>query len=186
MIEYEDRGYSFLMRFLHWSMAIIMITMIIAGIAMATDELSGGKFPALRGDLYHYHRGMGFVLLILVVVRLVAYRFSTPPSPLPPHVSPAQKFIASSVHFLLYTALILHPLFGWYATNMWGVKNIPIFGLFNLPTLVEKNRELGTLLLEWHGYTGFFITGLIVLHIAAALKHHFVDKDTVLMRMIRG
>lgn len=182
---YENKGYSLFLKVLHWSMAVIMITMILAGIYMVNGPWDG-KFPASRGWLYDYHRGMGFVLMILVIIRLMAYRFSTPPSPLPPHMSRLQTGTAHTVHFLLYAALIIHPLLGWYATNMWGVEKIPVFGLFNLPTLVEKNRELGNVLLEWHGYGGFFITGLIVLHIAGALYHHFVLKDGVLQRMTSG
>ena len=184
-LEDRPRGYSRAARLIHWVMAFIMITMIIAGIWMATDDLWGGKFPALRGQLYDYHRGMGFVLLILVVVRLIIKHRSTPPSPLPSSIPPLQQKMAHYNHVLLYAALIFHPLLGWYATNAWGVKNIPIFGLFNLPTLVDKNRELGNFLLEIHGYLGFFIAALILIHIGAALMHQFIKKDGVLLRMLR-
>lgn len=179
---YEARGYSLPMRIIHWLMALIMITMVIAGILMVNVYNS---FNATTNFLYDYHRGMGFVLLILVVIRLVLYRFTSPPSELPPSVSSVQKFLADAVHFLLYAALIIHPLLGWYATNAWGVKDIPIFGLFTLPPLVEKNRELGNWLLEIHGYVGFAIAALIVIHVAAALMHHFMLKDGVLLRMIK-
>ncbi|MEO1066656.1 MAG: cytochrome b [Pseudomonadota bacterium] len=178
----ERRGYSLIMRLIHWVMAIIMITMIVAGILMVNVY---NKFDATTNFLYDYHRGMGFVLLILVVVRLVAYRFTTPPSPLPATMSGAQRGIAHLTHFLLYAALIVHPLLGWYATNAWGVKNIPIFGLFTLPPLVEKNRELGNQLLEIHGYIGFGIAALIGLHILAAIAHGIFLKDGVLSRMLK-
>lgn len=181
----ETRGYGLIMRVLHWSMAAIMITMILAGIYMVNGPWNG-EFPASRSWLYDYHRGMGFVLMILVIIRLMAYRFTTPPSPLPASVSPAQRLVSKSVHFIIYASLIIHPLFGWVATNIWGVKNIPVFGMFNLPPLAEKNRELGNLLLEWHGYMGFAIAALIVLHVAAALYHHMVLKDGVLTRMTRA
>ena len=128
---------------------------------------------------------MGFVLLILVIVRLIIKHRSTPPSPLPSSIPPLQQKIAHFTHVLLYAALIFHPLLGWYATNAWGVKNIPIFGLFNLPTLVDKNRELGNFLLEIHGYVGFVIAALILAHIGAALMHQFIKKDGVLLRMLR-
>jgi len=180
----EARGYSRPARMIHWLMAFIMITMILAGLLMVNGPWDG-KFPPLRGQLYDYHRGMGFVLLVLVVVRLIIKFTTTPPSPLPASVPVAQQKIAHLVHFLLYASLIVHPLLGWYATNAWGVKDIPVFGLFNLPTLVEKNRALGDRLLEIHGYLGFFIAALIVAHIGAALMHHFVKKDGVLLRMMR-
>lgn len=182
--ELETRGYSLPMRILHWLMAIIMITMLAAGLYMVNGPWDG-KFPPARGWLFDYHRGMGFVLMVLVIVRLVVYRFSTPPSPLPATMEPMQKRVAGAVHFLLYLSLIIQPLFGWYATNLWGVKHIPVFGLFHLPTLVEKNRELGETLLSLHGYLGFAIAGLIALHIAGALYHALILKDGVIMRMIR-
>ncbi|MEP2943534.1 MAG: cytochrome b [Hyphomicrobiales bacterium] len=180
----ETRGYSRAARAIHWLMAFIIITMIIAGLLMVNGPWDG-KFPPLRGQLYDYHRGMGFVLLILVVLRIIIKFTSTPPSPLPSSIPAGQQKIAGIVHFLLYAALIIHPLLGWYATNAWGVKKIPFFGLFDLPTLVEKNRALGDQLLAIHGYIGFFITALIVAHIGAALMHQFIKKDGVLLRMLR-
>lgn len=187
MAQTEDstRGYSLPLRLIHWLMALIMITMIIAGILMATGDLWGGKFPPLRGQLFDYHRGMGFVLLILVIVRIITKRMTTPPSPLPSSMPSWQTAAAHINHMLLYAALITQPLLGWYGTNVWGVKNIPIFGLFTLPTLAAKDRALGNQLLEIHAYMGLFITFLVVVHIGAALMHHYVKKDDVLSRMLR-
>lgn len=178
----EMRGYSPPMRFIHWLMAAIMITMIVAGILMVNVY---NKFDATTNFLYDYHRGMGFVLLILVGVRIIARLVSAPPSPLPASIPPMQQKIAKLTHMLLYAALVVHPLLGWYATNTWGVKDIPVFGLFNLPALAEKDRPLGELLLDIHGFIGFLIAALIVLHVAAALMHHFVKKDGVLLRMLK-
>ena len=140
--EDQPRGYSRAARIIHWVMAFIMITMIIAGIWMATGDLWGGKFPAFRGQLYDYHRGMGFVLLILVVVRIIIKYRSTPPSPLPSSIPPLQQKIAHYMHLVLYAALIFHPLLGWYATNAWGVKNIPIFGLFDFQPWLTRTVNL--------------------------------------------
>ncbi len=181
-----SRGYSLPMRVLHWLMAFGMITMIIAGIFMSADFLWGGQFPAIRGQLFDFHRGMGFVLFVLVIFRFILEKVSTPPSPLPSTIPLWQQKAAHFTHALLYLSLFFNPLFGWYATNLWGVKNISVFGLFNLPQLVEKNRELGNQLLEWHGYLGFFITALIILHISAALQHHFIKKDGLLLRMLKS
>lgn len=180
----ETRGYSRSARVIHWLMAIIMITMIIAGLWMVNGPWDG--FPPLRGQLFDYHRGMGIVLLGLVIIRIFIKFTAKPPSPLPSSIPERDRKIAGRVHFIFYAALILMPLVGWYATNAWGVKKISVFGLFDLPTLVEKNRPLGDQLLAIHGYIGFIIAGLIVLHIAAALRHHFIKKDGVLMRMLKG
>ena len=182
--EDDVRGYAWPIRLIHWLMAILVIVMIIAGLAMVNGPWDG-KFPPARGPLYDLHRGIGFILLILVVLRLLVYRFTRPPSPLPDSMPRWQKWAAETNHFLLYLLLIVQPLFGWYATNVWGVKNITVFGWFDLPALAEKNRELGNQLLAIHGYIGFAITALVGLHIAAAMKHYLIDKDNVLQRMLR-
>ena len=122
----DARGYSLTARLLHWVMAFIMITMLIAGIAMVYGPWEG-KFPPARGMLYDYHRGMGFVLLVLVVVRIIARFITTPPSPLPDTISKFQQKIAHSVHGLMYLALIVHPIFGWYATNIWFIRRFNSF-----------------------------------------------------------
>ena len=180
----QARGYSVTVRVLHWTMAFIMITMLIAGIAMVYGPWDG-KFPPVRGMLYDYHRGMGFVLFVLVIIRIFARFLTTPPSPLPDTIKPLQRSVVHMVHGLMYLALLIHPIFGWYATNLWGVKNIPIFGLFTLPQLADKNRELGNQLLAIHGQIGIAITVLIGLHIAGVMYHQFIAKDTILQRMLK-
>jgi len=181
----QPRGYSALVRIIHWSMAILMIVMLGAGIWMVQGDW-GGEYPPLRGQLYDIHRGIGFILMILAVVRLLAYRFTDPPSPLPPSVSPGQRRAAHMVHFLLYMAFIIQPLLGWYATNAWGVANISVFGWFDLPTIAAQDRDLGNQLLVIHGYIGFFITGLVVLHILGVAYHAFIARDGVASRMVNG
>ena len=172
------RGYALPMRMIHWLMAGIMLYVVIVGIIMGLG-IKVGKH-------YDFHRACGFILLLLVVIRLLIYRFTKPPSPLPISMAPMQKRAAETVHFLLYAALLIQPVLGWYATNAWGVKKIPFFVKgWHLPQLVEKNRELGNFLLEIHGYLGLFIAFLVAIHIGAALMHHFVLRDNVLKRMLK-
>ena len=173
----KERGYSLVMRLLHAIMAGMMFYVIVVGFMMG----SGIKV----GAHYDYHRATGITLLILVVIRLLAYRFTAPPSPLPASISLMQQRVAHTVHFLLYAALILNPLLGWYATNAWGVAKIPYFFGLHLPRIAAKDRELGNYLLELHYYSGIAITVLVVLHILGVLYHQFVLRDRVLMRMIR-
>ncbi|MEM9277371.1 MAG: cytochrome b [Pseudomonadota bacterium] len=174
----QQRGYSLPMRTIHWLMAAMMLYVIVVGILM------GNGFKV--GKHYDYHRATGFLLMMLVVVRLVIYRFTTPPSQLPASVSPFQQKAAGAVHFLLYMSLIVQPFLGWYATNAWGVKKIPFFFKgWHLPQIVEKNRELGNFLLEVHYYLGIFVALLVFVHIAAAMKHQFVDRDDIMLRMLR-
>lgn len=173
-----SRGYALPMRVIHWTMAAMMIYVIVVGVLM------GNGFKV--GKHYDYHRATGFILMIFAVIRLFIYRFTTPPSPLPVTMSHIQKRAAETVHFLLYACLIIQPFLGWYATNAWGVKNIPFFFKgWHLPQLVEKDRELGNFLLEIHHYLGLFIAALVIIHVGAALMHQFVYKDDVLKRMMK-
>jgi len=173
-----QRGYALSMRIIHWLMAALMLYVIVVGILM------GNGFKV--GMHYDFHRATGFLLMLLVVVRLLIYRFTTPPSPLPAAMSNQQKRAAETVHFLLYASLIIQPFLGWYATNAWGVKKIPFFFKgWHLPQIVAKDRELGNFLLSVHYYLGLFIAALVVIHIGAALMHHFVLKDNVLRRMLK-
>lgn len=173
----ETRGYSRTIRILHWGMAIMMAYIIIVGFLM------GNGFKV--GKHYDWHRAAGWLMFFLVIIRLVAYRFTKPPTHLPASMASSQKFAAHTVHFLLYAGLLVQPILGWYATNAWGVAKIPFFFGYSLPKIAEKNRELGNLLLEYHYYLGLFITALILVHIGAALMHQFVWKDNLIRRMVK-
>ena len=180
----QSRGYALSIRCLHWLMAACLILLIGAGMAMVYGPWDG-KFPPLRGALYDFHRGMGFVIMLLAFVRITFKLIATPPSPLPESISKMQRLAAETVHLALYVSFIVMPIFGWYATNTWGVSNISVFGLFDLPQIAEKNRELGTKLLYYHGKAGIVVGILIILHIGAALHHHFIKKDGLILRMLR-
>lgn len=173
----KTRGYALSMRLIHWIMAVMMIYVIVVGFLM------GNGFKV--GIHYDYHRATGFLLMLLVVVRVIISKLSKPP--LPKHVGEQglQQNLARTVHGLLYAGLFIQPFLGWYATNTWGVAKIPFFFGMTLPKIAEKNREWGNQLLEYHYYLGLFITALVVIHIGAALMHHFVWKDGLLKRMMK-
>ena len=173
----ETRGYSRAMRTIHWIMAAMMLYVIIVGLLM------GNGFKV--GKHYDWHRATGFLLMLLVVVRVIITKISEPP--LPKHVGEKglQQTAAITVHRLLYAALFIQPFLGWYATNAWGVKKIPFFFGMTLPQIADKNRELGNQLLEYHHYLGLFIAALVATHIGAALMHQFVFKDNLIKRMVK-
>lgn len=173
----QTRGYSLPMRTIHWVMSAMMLYVIIVGILM------GNGFKV--GVHYDYHRATGFLLMLLVVLRIIISLMSKPPVPKHTGEKGLQQTASIVVHKLLYAALIIQPFLGWYATNAWGVKNIPFFFGMTLPRIVEKNRELGNMLLEVHYWLGLVIAALVVIHIAAALTHQFVWKDNLIKRMIK-
>ena len=173
----EKRGYSLPMRLLHWAMAVMMIYVIIIGFMMG--------YGVKVGAHYDYHRATGFLLMLLIVLRLALKMVTRPPVPLHVGEPGLQQLAARVVHAMLYVLLVVQPFLGWYATNAWGVAKIPFFFGMTLPKIVEKDRALGNYLLEIHHYVGLLVTALVVLHISAAFYHHFVLRDGLIFRMLK-
>lgn len=163
-------------RLLHWLMALIVICMIPVGIAIT--YMNGGP---LQDWLYAMHKSFGFVVLVLVVLRL-GYRLGHRPPPLPPSVPLMQRVAAEAVHVAIYVILFAMPILGWLGTSAYGAP-MSIFGLFDLPPLLAKDEPLSDRLFDLHQTLGLILAGLIVVHVGAALMHRFVIKDTVLQRM---
>jgi cytochrome b561 len=122
------------------------------------------------------------VTIFLLVLLRLSWRLAHRP---PPPVSmPAwQQTAASLVHFLLYVLMIVVPLSGWLMSSAKGVQTV-WFGVLPLPDLLAKNKELGDLLATVHKTLNFTMAGLVLIHAGAALKHHLVDRDEVLVRML--
>ncbi|MEM1045785.1 MAG: cytochrome b [Pseudomonadota bacterium] len=176
----DGPAYSATARLLHWITAIGVLTMIPAGIVMV--QLEWGS--TLKNNLYDYHRSVGAVLMVLIIVR-IAYRLLYPPRPLPSDIPSWQHGIAKFVHVSLYALLLVNPFIGWVGTSAYPAK-ITVFWLFELPAIVEKNRPLSDFLLPIHGYLGLATAALVVLHLAGVFHHQFIRRDRILMRMVTG
>jgi cytochrome b561 len=169
--------YSGIAKFFHWTVALCVLTIIPVGLVM--NSLPEG---APMNIAYTVHRSLGFLILPLMLLRL-GYRLIVGwPAP-EPTITPAQRIASHAVHNLLYLLLIAQPLLGWYATSVYGAT-ISVFGLFNLPSLAEKNEPFSEQLFEVHELLGFAIAGLLVMHIGGALFHYFIRKDGVMQRML--
>lgn len=173
-----DREYSLIAKLLHWLVAACVIFTIPAGIAMVNLDLS----RSLTNDLYSLHKAFGVLILGLMAMR-IGYRLTAGAPPASGALTPTQYVVSRIVHVTLYGLLIVMPILGWAGTSAFPAP-VPFFGLFEMPALLDKDRELSKLLLSIHGYMGFFLTGVALLHIAAGLYHGFVRRDGVLSRMI--
>ena len=162
---------------LHWLMALAIIGMFTLGFYMADLPLSPNKLK-----LFSWHKWAGISIFLLAIVRLgwrVAYR----PPRLPEHMGRAEQLIARAGHRLLYVLMFAIPLSGWLMSSAKGVQTV-YFGVLPIPDLLEKNKELGDLLQTVHWGLNLLLAVTVIGHVAAALKHHFVDKDDVLIRML--
>jgi cytochrome b561 len=172
-------SYTVTARALHWLTAALVLLMVPLGIVIAKEW--GG--PAQQ-FLYNLHKSIGATLIPIVLVRLI-YRLKNPPPPLPSDIPAIQQFAAHATHWALYGLILAQPLVGYIMTSAYPAP-VPFFGLFNLPAIWPANRALSDQLAAVHLYLGLAIAVVAAMHIGAALFHHFVRKDRILMRMISG
>jgi cytochrome b561 len=173
----DKNGYTTTAIVLHWLVAIMILC--AAGFGLVLDDM---KFSPAKLQYIAYHKWMGLTIFALVAFRLI-WRVSKPAPPLPGNMPAWQRNAANASHFLLYALMLLTPLVGWLQSSAAGIT-VTWFNLFTLPSPLVKDKELAHLLMETHAVLAFSILGLVVLHAAAALKHHFVDLDDVLTRML--
>jgi cytochrome b561 len=172
-------GYTPVARLLHWTVAVLVLLMVPVGIVIANEW--GG--PAQQ-FLYNLHKSIGATLIPIVIVRIL-YRLNNPPPPLPTDIPAIQRLAAVTTHWMLYALILIQPIVGYIMTSAYPAP-VPFFGLFNLPAIWPADRALSERLSVVHLYIGIAIAVVAAMHIGAALYHHFVRKDRVLMRMISG
>lgn len=163
--------------FLHWLIALGLFGTFALGFYMEGLPLSPAKLK-----LYAWHKWAGMSLLVFIVVRL-AWRLSHPAPELPPTMGPAARLAAQAGHWLLYALMLAIPLSGWLMSSAQGFT-VVWFGVVSLPDLVAKNAALGEALRDVHVALNYTLLVAVVGHVAAALHHHFIKKDTVMSRML--
>lgn len=161
---------------LHWLVALLIFAAFPLGVYMHDLPLS----PA-RLRLYSYHKWLGVTVFLLAVLRIL-WRAGHRPPPLPDAMPHWQQAASHAVHHLLYVLTLAVPLSGWLMSSAKGFQTV-WFGVLPLPDLVGKDKALGEALAIVHQSLNFALLALVALHVAAALKHHFIDRDGVLLRM---
>jgi cytochrome b561 len=171
----------------HWIIAILVIFNLAAGIYM-------GYLPrgdATKGLIVMLHKSTGLTILTLSVLRLI-WRLMNPWQPLPLDLSPALRAVARATHVLFYILIIAIPLAGWAMVSA-SRHNSPIvwYGLFDWPKLGflvslsdDRKKVWAHTFGETHELLAYFAIALIVLHVGAALYHHYIRRDKVLRRML--
>jgi cytochrome b561 len=161
---------------LHWLIAILIVGSAMAGLYMVELKLSPWKLK-----LYSWHKWAGVTIWLLVVARML-WRLTHRPPELPP--MPAwQRAASTATHALLYVLMLVIPITGWLFSSASGFP-VVYFGVVQLPDLVQKNKELAELFQTWHAVLNYTMFAVVGLHVLAAVKHHLVDRDTVLHRML--
>ena len=166
-------------RALHWTMALLIAAQ--AALGWIADELE--RSP-LRADLMTAHKSLGITLLALLLTRLAWRLFDARPA-LPPGAPEWNDRAARVVHALLYVVLFGLTLSGWLAAST-TILPWKLWWLAPWPSIASPDPDLHHLAENLHALSLWSLIGLLALHVGAALKHHFLDRDRVLTRMWRG
>jgi cytochrome b561 len=161
-------------RFLHWSMAILVIAMLFIGIGMVAS-LSDYHW------LLSIHRPLGIAILLLVAIRLVN-RLLNPAPPLPAHMPGWQRFAAKASHVALYALMFALPVVGW---AMLSAARYPVvlWGSLVLPPILPQNDLVYVLLRNLHRVLGYLLFATFLAHLGAALLHALIHRDGVFESM---
>lgn len=163
---------------LHWLMAVLLVGSFALGLYM-----SGLPLSPQRLKLFSWHKWAGVLLLLMAGWRLLA-RLRQPRLPAPPGTG-WQRAAAQATHAGLYLLFFAVPLAGWTYSSAAGFP-VVLFGLLPLPDLVPVDKALAAAIKPWHERLAFAMAALVLMHVAAALKHHFIDRDGLLARMSPG
>ena len=161
---------------LHWLLGLAILGSFTLGVYMADLP-----FSPTRLKLYNWHKWAGITILALSALRLLWRLTHRPPAP--PPMPAWQGAAAHAVHWALYALFFAVPLMGWAYSSAAGFP-IVVYGVLPLPDFVAPDRALAESLKPLHGLLAYTLMALVLLHAAAALKHHFIDRDGLLHRML--
>lgn len=177
------KRYSLTAIVLHWVLGAALLGIFAVGLYM-TDL----PFSPTRLKLYNWHKWAGVTILVLSALRLL-WRLTHRPPALPGKISKAmpawQHWAHHGTHHALYALFFLVPLIGWAYSSASGFP-IVVFGVLPLPDFVPVDKALAEMIKPFHELTAFALIGLAGLHIAAALKHQWIDRDGLINRMLPG
>lgn len=181
-IPADAARYGALAMGLHWLLALLIVAAFSVGLYMTSLP-----FSPMRLKLINWHKWAGITILTLSALRLL-WRLSHSPPPLPARIlaaMPGWQLVAHrGTHLLLYLLFFTVPLFGWAYSSALGIP-IVWFGVMPLPDWVAVDKEFADAVLKpLHKGSAYTLAAVVLLHAAAALKHHFIDRDGLLDRML--
>jgi cytochrome b561 len=168
-------NYSNVAIVLHWMLAVVLVGCFFLGLYMTGLPLSPERIR-----LYSWHKWIGVTILAFTLLRLLWRLTHRPPEELP--MPPWQRRASRAAHRLLYLLCVAIPLVGWAYSSSAGFP-VVLFGVLPLPDFVPADKALSAAIKPWHQGLAWTLAALVLAHVAAALKHHFIDRDGLLSRM---
>lgn len=160
----------------HW-----LVFLLIAGAFALGFTMTELAMSVLKLRMFSWHKWTGVTIFLLVLLRL-AWRLRVAPPALPP-MPRWEEQAARISHHLLYLLMLAVPMTGWLMSSAKGFQTV-YFAKLPIPDLLQKDPPLGAALEAVHETLAFMLLGLVTLHVLAAFKHHFMDRDDVLARMV--
>jgi cytochrome b561 len=174
------RSYSPAQKWLHWLMAaIIVLIMVPAGLTMTRL----GEGPTTN-TLYEIHKSFGVVVFSLAVIR-AAFRLTRGAPPIEPNVPAWQRFAAHTSHYAMYLLIFLIPITGWVATSACCAP-VNLFWTLPVTLPVPGGEDFAKAVFRLHYGFVYTLLGIVAIHVAGALQHHFIRRDRTLVRMLPG
>ena len=179
----DTTRYTAVAKGLHWLLALALVGIFWMGLYMV-----GLPFSPQKLKLINWHKWAGITILTLSALRLL-WRLTHRPPALPARVQAAmpgwQRVAHHGTHGLMYALFFAVPLLGWAYSSAAGYP-IVWFGALPLPDLLPKDKALADAIKPWHAWAAFTLAALVVLHVAAVVKHELIDRDGLLSRMLPG
>lgn len=172
-------SFGWLSILLHWLMALAVFGLFGLGIFMVGLDYYSPWYN--RAPLWH--EGIGIIFAALMITRL-GLRFANPPPTPLANLARAEKHLASGMHWLLIALMIVLVISG-YLVSSAGERDIPVFGWFTLPAFGQAMENQQDIAGVWHAWAAWTLIALSVLHAMAAFKHHLINKDSTLIRMLK-
>lgn len=177
MLGNSTQAWGSISKLLHWLIVALLLTQYTLGWIGSGLPIGMEKLVILSR-----HKSFGILILALAVLRVI-WRLLNPTPALPAHMPALQQRLARATHIVLYGCLFALPLSGWIMSSARNFS-VSFFNLFQLPDLVGPGDSLYVVSRSVHVGLTWLLLAAVLLHVAAALKHHFIDRDMVLRRML--
>jgi len=177
MLRNTHEYYGAIAQALHWAIVALVAVQVVLGFTGADLPVGMERLITLSR-----HKSLGMTIFALMAVRL-AWRLINPVPALPIQLPRTEQRLAHGTHWLLYGLLLVMPVAGWISSSASNLT-VSWFGVFTFPDLVDTDKALAITAKAWHRGMAWVLLATISLHALAALRHHFVLKDSVLLRML--
>jgi cytochrome b561 len=177
MLRNTEHSWGSPAKFLHWTVAALVLVQIPLGWAAVSWRLSPAKL-----DLFVWHKSLGMLILVLMVARAI-WRLTSVAPALPADTRPMERRAAHLTHLFLYLLLFLMPLTGWIVNS---AANIPfrMFWSIAVPAITAPDKAVADVAARTHMVLFVVLALLLAVHVGAALRHHLLKRNNVLLRML--